>query len=117
MRGFNGRLITCTGGIKRLNPLVLADIGNGSWRLDRLTRSLHPPGRRSTIVRQRWTRRHFATWIQRHMHTRGGREFLAMTTLRNRLRLRRVDAGPVCRRQKRRYQTDCRRRPWTNQRR
>ncbi|MGH3556363.1 MAG: flavin monoamine oxidase family protein [Mycobacterium sp.] len=52
--GLDGRLVTCTRRIPRLNPVVLADIGYGSWRLGCLTRSLPNPVPRSTIARRRW---------------------------------------------------------------
>ncbi|BCO33973.1 oxidoreductase [Mycobacterium heckeshornense] len=77
---FDGRTLTYTGRIPRLHPLVLADIGYGSWRLDRLTRRLPPPGSTVDERAAALDGQTLATWIQRHLHTRGGREFLRLIT-------------------------------------
>jgi monoamine oxidase len=77
---FNGRTLTYTGRIPRLNPLVLADIGYGSWRLDRLTRRLPPPGSTVDERAAALDGQTLATWIHRHLHTHGGREFLRLIT-------------------------------------
>ncbi|GFG74200.1 flavin monoamine oxidase family protein [Mycobacterium botniense] len=77
---FNGRTLRYTGRIPRLNPVVLADIGYGSWRLGRLTRTLPPPGGMVDTRAAALDAQTFAAWLYRHLRTRGGREFLRFVT-------------------------------------
>ncbi|ORV09318.1 flavin monoamine oxidase family protein [Mycobacterium celatum] len=76
----NGRRVTYSGRIPRLNPVVLADIGYGSWRLQRLGRRLSAPGDAVGDRAAALDGQTFATWIGGHAHTRGGREFLRLVT-------------------------------------
>ena len=75
----NGRMVTYTGRIPRLNPAVLADIGFGLWRLDHAVRvadSGLPVNARATTLDAQT----FATWIRRHVHTRLARNYLRLIT-------------------------------------
>lgn len=67
-----------TGRIPRLNPVVLADILQGQWRLDRLAAGLPleevwEAGNAGALDGQT-----FATWIRRNFRTRGGRSFMGV---------------------------------------
>jgi monoamine oxidase len=76
----NGRTSIYTGRIPRLNPVALADIAHGSWRLDRLARTLPPPGTAVTDTGTALDGQTFATWIRHHLHTTIGRAYLRLIT-------------------------------------
>ncbi|MFG2296397.1 flavin monoamine oxidase family protein [Streptomyces sp. NPDC048603] len=69
-----------TGRIPRLNPLVLADIGQAQYRLDRLARRVaatdpwRAPGSGELDAQT------FDTWLRRTAHTEGGRAFFRLVT-------------------------------------
>lgn len=75
-----GRRSEYTGRIPRLNPLVLADIQQGQWRLDRLVRrfALEEPWRAAGA--ERLDGQAFATWLRRTVYTAGGRSFYRLIT-------------------------------------
>jgi monoamine oxidase len=77
---FGGKFITYKGRIPRLNPLVLADIGLGSWRLDRRARILPALGSDTTSSAAVLDRQTFATLINRLLHTRTGRAYMRLVS-------------------------------------
>jgi monoamine oxidase len=78
---FGGRRVTYTGRIPRLSPVVLADIAQAQWRLDRTARAVasapEPWAAARAVPLDGQT---FATWVRRNAHTAGGRAFLRLIT-------------------------------------
>ena len=75
-----GRRSAYTGRIPRLNPLVLADLQQGQWRLDRAARSIPAQEPWLAAAARRLDSQTFATWIRGHLHTASGRAFLRLVT-------------------------------------
>ncbi|GAA1912532.1 flavin monoamine oxidase family protein [Streptomyces sodiiphilus] len=69
-----------TGRIPRLNPLVLADIGQAQYRLDRLARQVAAADPWLAPRAGELDGQTFATWLRRTAHTAGGRAFLRLVT-------------------------------------
>jgi len=76
----DGRILTYTGRIPRLNPMVLADIGFGLWRLDRCVRALPAPDTPLSAHATALDGQTFATWINRHLRTRRARRYMRLIT-------------------------------------
>jgi monoamine oxidase len=75
-----GRRSEYTGRIPRLNPLVLADIQQGQWRLDASARKVPLARAWEAAGAQRLDGQTFAAWIRRHLYTAGGRAFVRLVT-------------------------------------
>lgn len=69
-----------TGRIPRLNPLVLADIGLGQWRLDREASRIPPEAAWTAEHAARLDGQTFGTWLDRRFRTAGGRAFMRLAT-------------------------------------
>jgi monoamine oxidase len=76
----NGRMRTYTGRIPRLNPMVLADIAQGSWRLNRLAHKLPALGDPLTTSAAVLDRQTFATLIRHLLYTPTARGYLRLIT-------------------------------------
>ncbi len=74
------RRTTYRGRIPRLSPLLLADIAQGQWRLDRAARAVPPQEPWLAEHAERLDGQTFATWLRRHLHTAGGRAFMRLVT-------------------------------------
>jgi monoamine oxidase len=75
---FNGKRGTYTGTIPRINPLVLADIGQAQARLEALARKV-PLGAPWTAARaEKLDGQTFETWARRNTVTRSARTLLAL---------------------------------------
>lgn len=73
-----GRRRTYRGTIPRLNPVVLLDLLRARRRIDRLARRVTADCPWEAPDARRHDRETFATWMRRHVHTRTGRELLAI---------------------------------------
>lgn len=75
-----GHTLRYQGRVPRLNPLVLADIGQAQARLDRAARRvpLDAPWRAPGAARL--DGQTFATWLRRHTYTAAGRAFFRLIT-------------------------------------
>ncbi|UYM07241.1 flavin monoamine oxidase family protein [Solicola gregarius] len=74
----NGRIRRYRGEVPRLNPVVLADIAQAQFRLDRMSRTV--PLERPWEARnaEQWDRETFASWMHRNVRTAGGRAFCTL---------------------------------------
>ncbi|MEI6448246.1 MAG: flavin monoamine oxidase family protein, partial [Actinomycetes bacterium] len=73
---WDGRLIRYTGSIPRINPAVLADVGQAQARLERMARAVDPAAPWQTPKAERWDSQTFATWIARNTVTKGAATLL-----------------------------------------
>ncbi len=73
-----GRRRTYSGTIPRLNPLVLLDLLLARRRIDRLAGRVGADRPWEAADAQRHDAETFDTWMRRHVHTRTGRELLAI---------------------------------------
>ncbi len=75
---WGGRVRRYRGTIPRINPMVLADVGQAMARLNRMARTvpLDAPWRARRAAR--WDAQTFATWMRRNVATPGGRALLQM---------------------------------------
>lgn len=69
-----------TGRIPRLNPLVLADIGQAQYRLDRLARQVAVTEPWRAPRAEELDTQTFDTWLRKTAHTAGGRAFFRLVT-------------------------------------
>ncbi|MGW2405569.1 flavin monoamine oxidase family protein [Streptomyces sp. NPDC001739] len=69
-----------TGRIPRLNPLVLADIGQVQYRLDRLARHVAATDPWRAPRAMELDTQTFGTWLRKTAHTAGGRAFFRLVT-------------------------------------
>ncbi|MCK7626082.1 FAD-dependent oxidoreductase [Streptomyces sp. RS10V-4] len=69
-----------TGRIPKLNPLVLADIGQTRYRLDRIARQAAATDPWRAPGAEGLDRRTFDTWLRRTARTAGGRDFFRLVT-------------------------------------
>lgn len=76
---FGGRRSAYTGRVPRLNPVVLADMGQGQWRLDRAAARI-PPEPWQALHAARLDGQTFGTWLDRRFRTTGGRAFMRLVT-------------------------------------
>jgi len=72
----DGQLTRYRGDIPRINPAVLADIGQAQLRLDRMARSVPLDAPWTAKRADRWDARTFEDWIARNMATALGRELM-----------------------------------------
>ncbi|WP_428949786.1 flavin monoamine oxidase family protein, partial [Streptomyces sp. cg35] len=68
------------GRIPKLNPLVLADIGQAQYRLDRTARQVAAAEPWLASRAEKLDRQTFDTWLRRTAHTEGGRDFFRLVT-------------------------------------
>jgi monoamine oxidase len=71
----DGKLVRYRGTIPRISPVVLADIAQAQWRLDRLAKRVPLDAPWNTPNARELDAQTFWTWMRRHLHTRLGREF------------------------------------------
>ncbi|WP_345671423.1 flavin monoamine oxidase family protein [Streptomyces similanensis] len=69
-----------TGRIPKLNPLVLADIGQTQYRLDRIARQVAAAEPWRAPQAEELDRQTFDTWLRRTARTTGGRDFFRLIT-------------------------------------
>jgi monoamine oxidase len=75
---YAGRLSRYRGAIPRINPVVLADIAQGQARLDRMARQVPLDAPWTAARAERWDAMTVATWLERKLHTGGGRAFFQL---------------------------------------
>jgi monoamine oxidase len=75
---WGGRVRRYRGTIPRINPAVLADVGQAMARLNRMARSVPPEAPWTAPRAATWDAMTFATWMRRNLATRGGRALLQL---------------------------------------
>ncbi|WP_256105995.1 FAD-dependent oxidoreductase [Streptomyces sp. ODS05-4] len=75
-----GRRSLHTGRVPRFDPLTLADIALGQYRLDRTARRVPLDAAWEAPAAQALDSQTFESWIRRHVHTAGGRSFFTLST-------------------------------------
>jgi monoamine oxidase len=75
---FNGKRGTYTGTIPRINPLVLADIGQAQARLEALAKKVPTSAPWTAAGAGKLDGQTFQTWARRHAFTRSARTLLAL---------------------------------------
>jgi monoamine oxidase len=75
---FNGKRGTYTGTIPRINPAVLADIGQAQARLEALAKKVPTDAPWTAPNAERLDGQTFETWARRNTATRGARTLLAL---------------------------------------
>lgn len=76
---FDGRISKYPGRIPRLNPLVLADVGQTQLRLDLAARRISGQPWRSSDA-EKLDRQSFADWLYQRVRSKGARDVLRLTT-------------------------------------
>lgn len=71
-----GRIGRYRGTIPRINPVVLADIGQAQFRLERMARTVPPQAPWRAPHAERWDGQTMWTWIRRNTATRAARALL-----------------------------------------
>jgi monoamine oxidase len=71
-----GRVRRYRGSVPRLGPLVLADLGQALWRLQRMARSLPEGAPWRARDAERWDRQSLGAWIRRNVRTRRARALI-----------------------------------------
>ena len=66
------------GPIPRINPAVLADVGQAMVRLNRMARTVPPEAPWTAPNAAKWDAQTAATWMARNLATRGGRAILTL---------------------------------------
>lgn len=77
---WNGRPVKYKGSIPRINPAILADIGQAQLRLERLARKVDPERPWEAGNAERWDSRTFDSWIRANTITAGARTLLEIAT-------------------------------------
>jgi len=75
---WRGDLKRYRGAIPRINPAVLADVGQAQVRLDRMARRVPLEAPWEAARAARWDAQTFATWLQRNVATAGARTLLEL---------------------------------------
>jgi monoamine oxidase len=75
---FNGKRGTYKGAIPRINPLVIADIGQAQARLEALAKKVPTDAPWTAPAAERLDGQTFETWARRHTVTRSARKLLAL---------------------------------------
>ena len=75
---FNGKRGTYTGTIPRINPLVLADIGQAQARLEALARKVPTDAPWTAAAAEKLDGQTFETWARRNTATKSARTLLAL---------------------------------------
>jgi monoamine oxidase len=75
---WGGTIRRYRGTIPRINPAVLADVGQAMARLNRMARTVPVEAPWTAKSAARWDAMTFATWMGRNLATRGGRAILQM---------------------------------------
>jgi monoamine oxidase len=75
---FGGTVRRYRGTIPRINPAVLADVGQAMARLNRMARTVPREAPWAARRAAAWDAQTFATWMRRNMATRGGRAVLQL---------------------------------------
>lgn len=74
----NGQLVRYRGNIPRINPVVLADVGQAQARLDAMAKRVPLSAPWTAARAERWDGMTFATWLRRNVATREARDLLAL---------------------------------------
>ncbi|MGP3954135.1 flavin monoamine oxidase family protein [Streptomyces sp. 7N604] len=69
-----------TGRVPKMNPLVLADIGQAQYRLDRIARQVAASDPWRAPRAEELDAQTFDTWLRKTAHTAGGRAFFRLVT-------------------------------------
>jgi monoamine oxidase len=75
---WGGKVRRYRGTIPRINPAVLADVGQAMARLNRMARSVPPEAPWTAPRAAAWDAMTFGTWMRRNLATRGGRALLQL---------------------------------------
>ncbi len=75
---FNGKRGTYSGAIPRINPLVLADVGQAQARLEALARKVPADAPWTAARAAQWDGQTFESWIRRNTASRSARTLLAL---------------------------------------
>jgi monoamine oxidase len=75
---YRGKLSRYKGAIPRINPVVLADIGQAQARLDRMARQVPLEQPWSARKAAEWDEQTVATWLRSKTHTSGARAFFQL---------------------------------------
>jgi monoamine oxidase len=75
---FNGKRGTYTGAIPRINPIVLADVGQAQARLEVLAKKVPTDAPWAAPGAMKLDAQTFETWARHHAATRGARTLLAL---------------------------------------
>src|SRR5215470_16297961 len=75
---FNGKRGTYKGAIPRINPLVLADIGQAQARLEALAKKVPTDAPWTTPAAEKLDGQTFETWARHHTATRSARALLSL---------------------------------------
>ncbi|MDX6648469.1 MAG: monoamine oxidase [Solirubrobacteraceae bacterium] len=77
---WEGELRRYTGAIPRINPAVLADVGQGQWRLDRMAREVPLDAPWTAPKAARWDSQTFETWLRANLATKSARTLFEIAT-------------------------------------
>jgi monoamine oxidase len=77
---WQGKLLRYTGAIPRINPAVLADVGQAQFRLDRMARQVPVEAPWRAPKAAEWDSQTFATWLRRNVASRAARTLLEIGT-------------------------------------
>ena len=77
---WEGELRRYTGAIPRINPLVLADVAQAQFRLDRLAREVPLDAPWAAPKAARWDGQTFETWLRANLATRAARTLFEIGT-------------------------------------
>src|SRR4051794_7459006 len=75
---WNGKVRRYRGTIPRINPAVIADVGQAMARLNRMARSVPTDAPWTARRAASWDGMTFATWMRRNLATAGGRALLQL---------------------------------------
>lgn len=74
----DGKTTRYAGTIPRINPVVMADIGQAQWRLDRMARQVPLEAPWQAKHAQRWDAESFGSWMRLNVATPAARRLLAL---------------------------------------
>jgi monoamine oxidase len=77
---WEGELRRYTGAIPRINPAVLADVGQGQWRLDRMAREVPLDAPWTAPKAASWDGQTFGTWLRANLATKSARTLFEIGT-------------------------------------
>ena len=77
---WSGKKVRYKGSIPRINPAILADVGQAQARLERLARKVDPERPWEAPKAAKWDSRTFASWISANTATKGAATLLEIAT-------------------------------------
>jgi monoamine oxidase len=77
---WEGRLLRYTGSIPRINPVVLADVAQAQWRLDRMARQVPLEAPWEAPRARRWDEQTLASWLRGNVASRAARTLFEIAT-------------------------------------